>query len=196
MPLDASFPAARLSYMLMDAEAKVIITTEDYRGRMEEMNLPIPTLYIRMSELAANPKSMAPSSTSHPVATRDDEAYVVYTSGSTGKPKGVPVLHKGVVNLLFHSATEARIVAGTRVMQFMSLEFDGCQWELWKSLSNGATLVFRPQTDVMAVLATVDVLMITPTGLSLLGHPSSFSDCGRTHDHSHWAVVVGTPLKF
>ncbi|KAH9182662.1 hypothetical protein AeNC1_015362, partial [Aphanomyces euteiches] len=42
MPLDAMFPAARLSYVLSDASAAAVITTEEYRYRIDELKLSIP----------------------------------------------------------------------------------------------------------------------------------------------------------
>ncbi|KAF0703750.1 hypothetical protein As57867_007525, partial [Aphanomyces stellatus] len=171
MPIDATFPAARLTFMLADANVAAVITTEDFRDRIQELKLSIPVLVIRSSDLASAPVAFEPSP--HHVAMRHDEAFVVYTSGSTGKPKGVPVLHEGAVNVIVHSATEAKIERGVRVMQFMAIGFDVCQWETWKTLSFGATLVFRTD-NFQATMLTVDVLVCTPTGLSLFGHPSKY----------------------
>ncbi|KAH9117610.1 hypothetical protein AeMF1_008780, partial [Aphanomyces euteiches] len=42
MPLDATFPANRLTFMLGDANASVVVTTEQYRAQVEALNLEIP----------------------------------------------------------------------------------------------------------------------------------------------------------
>ncbi|KAF0708039.1 hypothetical protein As57867_006449, partial [Aphanomyces stellatus] len=107
------------------------------------------------------------------IASSDDEAFVVYTSGSTGKPKGVPVLHRSAVNTVTYGLLDFAIVKGSRVAQFMAIGFDMCQWEIWTTLSLGATLVLRG-TDVFKVLSSVDVLNTTPTGLALIGHPEQY----------------------
>ncbi|KAF0708274.1 hypothetical protein As57867_006385, partial [Aphanomyces stellatus] len=171
MPLDASFPPSRLAFIVHDAAAKVVVTTDNHRAVIDAMDTSTPILYIASSHLQKNPAQF--KQLSQHVAARDSEAFIVYTSGSTGKPKGVPVLHGGAVNVIAHSATEAKITEGVRVMQFMAIGFDVCQWELWKTLSTGATLVFR-SNDIESTLLTVNVLMCTPTGLSLLGHPSKY----------------------
>ncbi|CAK5132522.1 unnamed protein product, partial [Aphanomyces euteiches] len=115
--------------------------------------LPIPVIYISLTDSASD--TIAPVTLSSP----DDEAYIVYTSGSTGKPKGVPVQHKGAVNAVLNSASKIPIEAGQRVMQFMSIGFDVCQWEIWKTLSSGATLVLRG-TDPYGTVKTVDMIII------------------------------------
>ncbi|KAF0692042.1 hypothetical protein As57867_016763, partial [Aphanomyces stellatus] len=169
MPLDASFPQNRVKYFVLDGQADVVVTTEKYRNLIGDMKIDIPVVYIDCQII---PQLHFNTSGRH-MATREDEAFVVYTSGSTGKPKGVPVLHKGAVNVVANSAAKANIKQGTRVMQFMAIGFDACQWETWKTISNGATLVLRHEV-VDDSLSTIDVLMCTPTALSLMGHPSAY----------------------
>ncbi|KAF0692485.1 hypothetical protein As57867_016386, partial [Aphanomyces stellatus] len=171
MPLDATFPANRLSYILSDANVKVVVTTEEYRGRIEEMELLIPVVYINSSELASSPVEYVPQACH--IASPDNEAYIVYTSGSTGKPKGVPVAHKSVVNTVLHSTCEGDFTNGARVLQFMAVGFDVCQWEIWTTLSSGATLVLRG-ADAMETISSVDILTITATGLGMLEGPSKY----------------------
>ncbi|CAK4488299.1 unnamed protein product [Aphanomyces euteiches] len=85
----------------------------------------------------------------------------------------VPVQHKGAVNAVLNSASKIPIEAGQRVMQFMPIGFDVCQWEIWKTLSSGATLVLRG-TDPYGTVKTVDMSMFTITALTQLGHPSNY----------------------
>ncbi|KAF0711378.1 Aste57867_5303 [Aphanomyces stellatus] len=169
MPIDAKFPVERIMYMLDDAKASVLITTEKFRCDFQDIS--IQKVYVSSHDLARDPITFAP--TSSQVVTRDNEAYVVYTSGSTGKPKGVPVLHGGIVNVLSFRSANVGIAAGARVLQFMAIGFDGCQWEIWNTLSHGATLVLRSGED-LHVMKSVEIVLITPTGLSMLGHPTNY----------------------
>ncbi|ETV91420.1 hypothetical protein H310_13969 [Aphanomyces invadans] len=170
MPVDATFPIGRVAFMLSDSKACAIITTEKFRGQIQALDLAsIPVVYIKSDDLAASPAVPIAKAK----ASRNDEAYVVYTSGSTGKPKGVPILHVGAVNVTSFHAPHVGIVQGTRVMQFMAIGFDVCQWEIWTTLSVGATLVFRTD-DMLKVMPTVDIVMCTATALSLMGEPSKF----------------------
>ncbi|KAF0708298.1 hypothetical protein As57867_006378, partial [Aphanomyces stellatus] len=108
MPIDAKFPVERIMYMLDDAKASVLITTEKFRCDFQDIS--IQKVYVSSHDLARDPITFAP--TSSQVVTRDNEAYVVYTSGSTGKPKGVPVLHGGIVNVLSFRSANVGIAAG------------------------------------------------------------------------------------
>ncbi|KAG9398316.1 hypothetical protein AC1031_014657 [Aphanomyces cochlioides] len=169
MPLDASFPVNRLSFMLSDASASVVVTTEEYRGQVESLELAIPVVYFSSSELAL--ESVVPSILNE--ATRHDEAYVVYTSGSTGRPKGVPVLHQSVVNTIVFSQRQA-FAEEKKIGQIFSVGFDGCQHDMWCSLSYGATLFLRTE-NLLDTVARVDSILITPTALSSLGSPSNYA---------------------
>ncbi|KAH9072675.1 hypothetical protein Ae201684P_015748 [Aphanomyces euteiches] len=181
MPLDATFPPNRLTYMLKDAGAVAILTAQPYHNTMESLGLSIPILTVNLVELTNKPESYRPSHATN----ADDEAYIVYTSGSTGKPKGVPVLHKSAVNtaecsnLLF--PTEGR-----RVLQFLAIGFDMCQWDTWVTLSYGGTLVLRT-SDAFESLAKVDMVMLVPTVLSLVGHPREFPNL-------QFVAVSGEPM--
>ncbi|KAF0714683.1 hypothetical protein As57867_003741, partial [Aphanomyces stellatus] len=171
VPVDATFPIQRISYMLSDANAAAIITTDAHVARLQELDSDIPVHSVSSEGLHQTPCNFKVSQ--EQIRNPTDEAYIVYTSGSTGKPKGVPVFHEGAVNAMMSSLSNAGFVEGARVMQFMAIGFDVCLWEIWKTLSMGATLVFRTE-DLSKKIGTVDVLMCTPTALSLLGDPSAY----------------------
>ncbi|KAH9140345.1 hypothetical protein LEN26_005277, partial [Aphanomyces euteiches] len=171
VPIDATFPANRITHMLIDANVKAIVTTEAYRERMVELALEIPVIYVSSNDLADN---------FHPLdgrnqnpASRDDIAFVVYTSGSTGKPKGVPVMHKSMINTVTHGA-EKFDFKGARILQFLAIGFDMCQWDVWTTLTHGGTLVLRNDENLDDLLQTIDMVTLTPTGLSLLGDPKQY----------------------
>ncbi|KAF0712301.1 hypothetical protein As57867_004861, partial [Aphanomyces stellatus] len=171
MPLDVSFPPARLAWMLADANVAAIVTTDANRSRLLALNLNVPVvaLPVTMTSIKSSPSDSSLVVCSSP----QSEAYVVYTSGSTGKPKGVPVLHAAAGNVMMHSAALVGIVRGARVMQVMAIGFDGFQADMWKCLSHGATLVLRGRHDLDAIKA-VDAVACTPTALAALGHPTEY----------------------
>src|SRR5262249_793905 len=84
LPLDPSYPAQRLSFMLADAGARVVITHSALRDRVGEPAARVIELDRAAAAIAAAPSS-APASAVRP----QNLAYVIYTSGSTGTPKGV-----------------------------------------------------------------------------------------------------------
>ncbi|RHY21968.1 hypothetical protein DYB32_009661, partial [Aphanomyces invadans] len=169
MPLDVAFPASRIKYMLADANVSLVVTTGEHRDVVESFRLDVPLLQAAISESPAHVHRVHSKST----ATSTDEAYVVYTSGSMGKPKGVPVTHAAAVNVIHFQSSATGFVPGHRVMQFMAIGFDGFQWDLWKALSSGATLVLRSH-DFTADIKSVQAITCTPTALAQLGHPTEY----------------------
>lgn len=71
-------------------------------------------------------------------------AYVVFTSGSTGRPKGVVVEHAGLQNLVRWHHAALPVAAGTRVGSAASVGFDAFHWDVWSTLTAGATLHLSP----------------------------------------------------
>ncbi|MBY0573515.1 MAG: amino acid adenylation domain-containing protein, partial [Undibacterium sp.] len=99
VPLDPDYPAARLAYLLDDAQLDTVITHNQVRGRIpfsetQTLCLDEPEVQAQLSALASSnlPTALLNLNSRH-------LAYVIYTSGSTGKPKGVMVEHRSVANL-------------------------------------------------------------------------------------------------
>lgn len=112
VPVDVSYPAARISQILVDSEASVLVSDgslvsmlaagTEAPGAGTAGQLP-PDLVEELVTLApAQLFDAVPSGESfrlRPVRS-DDVAYLVYTSGTTGTPKGVQVPHSALANVL------------------------------------------------------------------------------------------------
>ena len=102
--------------MLNDSDAKLLITSESYRGIYEAKN----ELVIESIEagLDSYPKQA-------PQVTVDGHhlAYILYTSGSTGKPKGVEVGHRGLVNVLLATRQLLGFSTGQTVLAVTTFSF-------------------------------------------------------------------------
>ncbi|NPC78897.1 non-ribosomal peptide synthase/polyketide synthase [Pyxidicoccus fallax] len=138
VPLDASYPAARLDSMLEDVRAPLLLTQLEleptFAGRFET-TLCLDALPARATSLPATPP---------PVATHGGStAYVMFTSGSTGRPKGVLVPHRGVARLMLGS-TFIRFGPDERLMLAAPVTFDASTLELWGALLHGARLFLAP----------------------------------------------------
>ncbi|KAL2916736.1 hypothetical protein HK105_203515, partial [Polyrhizophydium stewartii] len=172
VPVDSSFPADRIQFMLDDASVCAIVTTASEADRIAQLSVGDRAVVVADARvLLASGVSFTPEA--QHTATGDDDAFIVYTSGSTGKPKGVPVPHKGVVNVAVHCAVSVGQTERARVMQFMAIGFDVCQWEVWGSLCSGSTLVMR-SSDIFETLCTIDSVIATPIGLSHFGSPKQW----------------------
>ncbi|MGZ5968071.1 MAG: aminotransferase class III-fold pyridoxal phosphate-dependent enzyme, partial [Polyangiales bacterium] len=139
LPLDPSFPADRLAFMIDDAKVKVVATTESVAARVPLD--PARAFFLdRPSQGSADRVGRAP--------TAEDVAYVIYTSGSTGKPKGVRVPHRSVVNLLSSVAREPGMRDTDVVLAVTTLSFDIAVSELILPLTVGAKIVLASRAAV------------------------------------------------
>ncbi|MFF4036401.1 amino acid adenylation domain-containing protein, partial [Streptomyces sviceus] len=95
LPIDPEYPADRISFMLSDSRASLLIGSASRLGELSAEGLPVVVLDDPglVAELAACPVGVPGVGVS-----RDGLAYVIYTSGSTGRPKGVAVTHGALVN--------------------------------------------------------------------------------------------------
>jgi len=168
LPLDPTYPEARIHQTLDDAEPVVILTDAT---RAETLRREFDQVHT-VDELLLT--EAYPVHTHQP--TPEDLAYVIYTSGSTGQPKGVMVTHHNVVRLLEQTSHWFNFDEHDVWTMFHSFAFDFSVWEIWGCLLSGGRLVIVPYAvsrspeDFYALLADecVTVLDQTPTAFSLL----------------------------
>ncbi|MCH5584990.1 amino acid adenylation domain-containing protein [Shimazuella sp. AN120528] len=136
LPIDLTYPEARLSYILSDAKAKLMISTSDvvfdlpaYRGET--------ILYDQVTELLASLSSLDLQLEGSNMSL----AYVIYTSGSTGEPKGVMINHCNAVHLMQWASTIFSPEERAGVLASTSICFDLSVFELFFPLSNGGMVI-------------------------------------------------------
>ena len=143
VPIDPEYPQERISYMLEDTGANIIITSKESRSTLqalpgvEVLELDndwstvigqLPTTNYQLSAL--NPNHLA---------------YVIYTSGSTGKPKGVMIEHSSVVNLLKSIAEKVDFTSNSGFLSVTTFSFDICYLEFFMPLIHGGRLIVIPR---------------------------------------------------
>jgi amino acid adenylation domain-containing protein len=142
LPLDPSWPAARLRTILEDAQAPLVIS----RGALAKLATAKGTHTIDLDTAASEIERC--DSVAEPVAiSLDNLAYIVYTSGSTGEPKGVEVTHANLLNLIFWHRDTFQITACDRASHLAGVGFDAAVWEIWPHLTAGATLVLVDEDE-------------------------------------------------
>ncbi|MBD2355858.1 amino acid adenylation domain-containing protein [Tolypothrix sp. FACHB-123] len=139
LPLDPTYPAERLAYMVDDAQVSVIISHNQWRSQLPCEQAEVICLDLDWQEKIAECSQENPT----PINTGEDLAYIIYTSGSTGKPKGVTITHNALSVFTQTAIAEYEITASDRVLQFASLNFDAAVEEIYPCLCAGGTLVLR-----------------------------------------------------
>ena len=144
VPIDPSYPAERVSYMLEDSQAgaarPVVLTQERLLER-----LPLGPLRANGGEvvlLDGEWRESAEVEGDLPVSVDPDHpAYMIYTSGSTGRPKGAVNSHRAIVNRLLWMQEAFGLGPDDRVLQKTPFSFDVSVWEFFWPLLVGARLV-------------------------------------------------------
>ncbi|WP_433534584.1 amino acid adenylation domain-containing protein [Micromonospora sp. CA-249363] len=139
LPLDPTYPPARLALMVADARPALVLTDQD------QVNLPAGT-----PQLAISADSTDEGDGSVTVATPapEDPAYVIFTSGSTGRPKGVSVPRRAFEHFCRMAREHYDLRPDDRVLQFASLSFDASVEEIFPPLTAGATVVIRDEEAI------------------------------------------------
>jgi len=138
VPLDPAYPAARLAFMLEDAQVPVLLTQSSLKEGLPETTA-------LMLCLDAEASALSQLSTENPSSGVSPEnlAYVIYTSGSTGKPKGVMIQHHSIADHCRVVPSYYQLVSSDRVLQFSYLNFDASLEQIFSTLITGARLILR-----------------------------------------------------
>ncbi|KMJ45032.1 hypothetical protein AB204_11230 [Xenorhabdus khoisanae] len=144
LPLDPTYPAERLNYMLEDATPVALLTQTQWRDKLAST---LPTiLFDELNSQASfpvnNPDVQATGLTSRHLA------YVIYTSGSTGQPKGVMVEHRNVLRLIINNGF-ADIGPDDCIAHCANVSFDAATWEIWSGLVHGARILLIPEKKLL-----------------------------------------------
>jgi amino acid adenylation domain-containing protein len=145
VPLDPSFPAERLRFMLEDSKASLLLTRTAEQERLGGLPANVRAVCLdtdwrliseeRDDEL---PVSMTP----------ENLAYVIYTSGSTGWPKGVQIPHRAVVNFLHSMQREPGLTSADTLLAVTSISFDIAGLEIFLPLVIGARVVLTSTEEI------------------------------------------------
>ena len=174
VPIDVSYPADRVAFMLRDCGAQHVVATATSAQALRAIELPATVLLVDDIGSGADVASTALGDP----ATPADNAYLMYTSGSTGTPKGVVVPHAALSNFLGAMRERPGISATDRVLSVTSMSFDISLLEVFLPLVVGARTIVATREDASdgARLAELirtsgaSIVQATPTGWRLLMH--------------------------
>jgi amino acid adenylation domain-containing protein len=136
VPLDPAFPAERLSFMLSDSGAAVLVTAGGCAGGFEvHGSVQVLDLDVEAAALLSLDSTNLDGG-----AGGEDIAYVIYTSGSTGWPKGVAVSHQALSNFLWSMQREPGLSASDVLVAVTTISFDIAGLEIYLPLVVGARI--------------------------------------------------------
>ena len=168
VPLDPKAPAERLSYVLGDSGAAVIVADEPrapqaaaLAGRLPRLQAVVASLPDRPGpgpgqeaagparDAAIVPWAAVAAESGEPLAEERaieaDLAYILYTSGSTGTPKGVMISHRNSLTFVEWAAAAARLTTQDRVCSPAPLHFDLSVFDIFAACRAAACVAVLPE---------------------------------------------------
>ena len=166
VPLDPKAPAGRLSHIVADSGAAVIVADEARTSQAAGLANAVPRSprvvvsvpgRAERAEAARVPAQGAPvapwtavaGESGEPLAEEraieTDLAYILYTSGSTGTPKGVMISHRSSLTFVDWAAAAAGLGEQDRVCSPAPLHFDLSVFDIFATCRAGACLTVLPE---------------------------------------------------
>ncbi len=146
-PLDPSYPAERLNFMMKDTASRLLIADEGLCSIVDEYKGEV--LFTKDIENLKDSKNLD--------GPKPESLFtLIYTSGSTGVPKGCQLEHRNVVAFSHMHQHAQHIESDSRVGAYASFGFDACLQELWPPLILGATVYIIPEEIRLDLIALND----------------------------------------
>ncbi|HEX3482640.1 MAG TPA: amino acid adenylation domain-containing protein [Kofleriaceae bacterium] len=177
VPLEPSYPADRIAYMLDASRPRVVIAQRHLAGRLPRHAGDL---------LVLDDPAPEPAPPSVPAALDPDQlAFVFFTSGSTGQPKGVEVMHRGITNHLDWMRSAFELGRDDRGLQKGALSFLPTIYELFAVLTAGGRIVMaspdrgQDAAYLCAAIAEhgITTIEIVPTLLEVLLRSERIAAC-------------------
>ncbi|HEY0055307.1 MAG TPA: amino acid adenylation domain-containing protein, partial [Pedobacter sp.] len=176
IPVDPEYPLDRITYMLEDSGASLVISSLQSRSVIQDKS-DIKIIIVDGSD--RNVIGQRPAINLAKANRPNQLAYVIYTSGSTGKPKGVMIEHTSVINLLESIANNVSFNAASTFLSVTTYSFDICYLELFVPLITGGRVIILPRE-------------VTVDGFSLAKSISHFRPTHMQATPSTWQLLLDT----
>lgn len=148
VPIDPNDSQQRITHILNNSNAQLLITGSNYQKEEFEPKLFIDTLNF----------TEGTSTGSNSIRTPDSTCYIIYTSGTTGAPKGVCIQDKSLINYVDFLNRLLDINHSETSILLSSYAFDLGYTSLWGTLLSGGKLQMVKKEilyDVDEVISTI-----------------------------------------
>jgi len=132
-PVDPSYPTERVTHILKDTKASLMLVNTASYVKMSS-TWSVDVINIEQMPTAEEPESWR-------FLTRET-AYTIYTSGSTGTPKGTLLGHNGAVNMALAMRNVFHLTETSIIGQFVSFSFDPSIADVFACVAGGSRLHF------------------------------------------------------
>ena len=166
VPLDPTYPAPRIQYVLEHSQAKLVLTQANYLYLVGNMTA------MEFGTILSQPQL---SSDNLPIITQPHHlAYVIYTSGSTGLPKGVMLMQRNVVSFCNNLSSRFGFTSSDTLYAVTTVTFDISVLELIGTLLLGMQVIvakeenIRDPRQLVQELKASSVIQTTPSRFQML----------------------------
>jgi len=173
VPIDPEYPLDRISYLLEDTNATVVLCSDASSSKLpDELQLNIISIDGDWPLISTRPDANLALE-----IKPEQLAYVIYTSGSTGKPKGVLIEHRNMLSYLLNEKTNYSTGDSTNAGSFVHLSytFDASLTAMFMPLLAGKSVVISSKASLevfedgnLHKYAPYDFIKITPAHLALI----------------------------
>ena len=189
VPLDPAYPAERITLILEDCDASLVLTREAVRDRIPRTPHAPAVVSVDGDRDAIRQATPLPQ-TDRPAQT--GVAYIIYTSGSTGRPKGVVIEHRSAVSLIQWSQTAFSDAEMDGVLFSTSICFDLSVFEIFTPLSRGGAVVLAENALHLHRLDARDSVTLVNSVPSVM---EEVLRAGNLPDSVRTVCLAGEPLR-
>ncbi|MBW7473808.1 non-ribosomal peptide synthase/polyketide synthase [Paenibacillus oenotherae] len=152
MPIDPAYPADRVTYMLGDSGADIVLAQAhciaDFAAGTSAAWLDLADEALYAQDGSNLPAAGSP----------DDLAYIIYTSGTTGKPKGVMIQHRSISGNIWWRKEAYGLTDRDAVLQLFSFAFDGFVTSFYTPIVSGSAVVLLLEDEAKDPVAIKDAI--------------------------------------
>ncbi|MCP4316602.1 MAG: AMP-binding protein, partial [Hyphomicrobiales bacterium] len=165
MPLDPSYPPARIKLIEDDAGLKVLLVMDEDAFADHSNVVKCPVLSV--TNILDDALIPEPNAVDWCPPAPNTSCYIIYTSGTTEKPKGVVLEHANISCFIQYGALHLSkgLGPGSRYLLSSPMTFDMSCAIHFPTLSMGATLVVAPKRafldELELLINTVKVSWLT-----------------------------------